>query len=118
MFKLTQNGVLRLADDVHIPDDSENRDWQEYQVWLGEGNTPDPEYTQEELDGMAIDAEISDLKASLQRTQVWLFRMILEVWEVGKNKGLWDNTDITDLELKQKTADWKTKLDRLAELGE
>jgi hypothetical protein len=44
--------------------------------------------------------------------------MILEVWEVGISKGLWTNTDITDDELKQKAADWKTKLDRLKQLGE
>lgn len=25
-----------------VPNDSANRDWQEYQNWLSEGNIPDP----------------------------------------------------------------------------
>jgi hypothetical protein len=36
------DGVLRVADNAHIPNDGGNRDWQEYTSWLAEGNTPDP----------------------------------------------------------------------------
>lgn len=35
-------GVLRLPDNAMIPDDPMNRDWQAYQEWLAEGNTPLP----------------------------------------------------------------------------
>ena len=41
-FKLIDNGVVRFNDGAHIPDDLANRDWQEYQDWLAEGNTPLP----------------------------------------------------------------------------
>jgi hypothetical protein len=42
MYKLLENGVLRLSDNASIPNDPGNRHWQEYQTWLAAGNTPDP----------------------------------------------------------------------------
>lgn len=41
-YKLTANGVLRLADKAHVPAEPLNGDWQTYQQWLAEGNTPEP----------------------------------------------------------------------------
>ena len=49
MYKITKNGVIRLIDNTFIPDDPSNRDWQEYQKWLAEGNSPEPMYTFQEL---------------------------------------------------------------------
>ena len=41
-YKLTDNGVFRVTDGAFIPDAPGNKDWKEYQRWLGQGNTPDP----------------------------------------------------------------------------
>ena len=44
MYKLTQSGVIRLSDNSFIPKDPANRDFQEFQKWLADGNNPIPEY--------------------------------------------------------------------------
>jgi len=34
--------VLRLIDNIYIPNDLNNTDYQAYLTWLSEGNTPLP----------------------------------------------------------------------------
>jgi hypothetical protein len=44
MYKLTkeQNQVILLSDNVYIPFDPANTDYQAYLKWVAEGNTPLP----------------------------------------------------------------------------
>ncbi|WP_052075125.1 tail fiber assembly protein [Pseudomonas lutea] len=35
------NGIIRRSDNILIPTDPGNRDFQEYQAWLEAGNAPD-----------------------------------------------------------------------------
>jgi len=43
-YQLIHNStsVLRGSDDATIPEHPDNTDWQAYQAWLAEGNTPTP----------------------------------------------------------------------------
>ena len=49
MYKLQENSVLRLSDNASIPFVNGNTDYEIYKQWIAEGNTPEPEFTQEEL---------------------------------------------------------------------
>lgn len=40
--KINENIIVRTSDGAFIPKDSDNRDWQEYQKWLADGNKPLP----------------------------------------------------------------------------
>ena len=117
-YKLSGDGVQDTETGAFIPVDADNRHWRMYQDWLAAGNSPDPEFTPEEIAAQAILDEVSALHGELKNTLHWLFRMILEVWDVGAAKGLWTGADITDDDLKTKVAEWRTKLDRLKTLGE
>jgi hypothetical protein len=39
---INENVILRLPDYASIPNDPDNVDWQQYQLWLSQGNVPLP----------------------------------------------------------------------------
>ena len=115
-YKLSGNGVKR-SDGASIPNCDGNRDWKEYQKWLAEGNTPDPEFTEQEIIDREQNEEIAGLKRDLTSSQVWLFRMLMEMWKAARAAGVVNNTDI-DPEVLAKAQAWVAKLDRLKEIDE
>ena len=42
MYVEHENMIHRIEDNAWIPKDEANTDYQEYQEWLSEGNTPEP----------------------------------------------------------------------------
>ncbi len=55
MYKLIgTNSVKRLSDNAYIPFAKGNRDYEDYKLWLAEGNTPEPQFTNEELNQQRI----------------------------------------------------------------
>jgi len=115
-YKLSGDGVKR-SDGACIPNCDGNHDWKEYQEWLAAGNTPDPEFTTEELISREVAEEVSELKADLRKAQVWQFRMIVELWKALKANTAAQNSDI-DPDVLAKAQGWTAKLDRLKEIDE
>jgi len=68
MYKLTQYGVFKIADNMHIPNCLENKDWKEYLQWLEQGNTPQPEddFSAMELKSKIL-AQITELDGKRSR---------------------------------------------------
>jgi hypothetical protein len=68
MYKLTEQGVLRLKDGYHIPFVEDNRDYQEYKKWLMLGNTPQEIYTEEEKYLMRVASFSNHVQEHLDKT--------------------------------------------------
>ena len=80
MYKLIrQNSVQRLADGACIPFANGNRDYEEYKLWLEDGNIPEPEFTEEELN-TKFENEFRQNRDNLLSTVVDHYQKPL-VWE-------------------------------------
>lgn len=62
-YKLTESGVKDTETGMFIPEAPGNRHWQEYQSWLAEGNTPEPQYTEAEY----LDMKSNEVRATRDR---------------------------------------------------
>jgi len=79
MYKLQNNSVQRLADGASIPLANSNKDYEEYKQWLSEGNIPEPEFTEAELNQQIEDAKpkvITPLQARLALSQIGLRQQV------------------------------------------
>lgn len=48
-YKISGDGYFDTEENLSIPNDEGNRHYQMVQEWIGEGNTPDPEFTAQEI---------------------------------------------------------------------
>jgi hypothetical protein len=98
-------GYIFNATGAYIPLDPANKDYQEYLTWAAGGGVADPAYTTPEIDAAALEDRQTGRIGSLKDALIWQFKMILELFQVGKDKGLWVNTDF-DSEVRAKAAEW------------
>lgn len=62
-YKLNVYGVEDTETGSLIPNAEDNQDWQEYQVWVAEGNVADPEFSDDELEATRV-TEIKNTAAT------------------------------------------------------
>ncbi len=53
-----------------VPMDTNNRDYQEVQLWIAEGNTPEDAYIQQELDDYATQQAVNDTQQAVNNITV------------------------------------------------
>ncbi len=69
MYKLQgTNGVKRLADGAFVPFADGNSDYEQYKQWIEEGNTPEPEFTDEEIKTNELNQKIQEANQYLKET--------------------------------------------------
>lgn len=84
MYKLIgTNSVKRLDDGAYIPLANGNSDYEIYKQWLSEGNTPEPQYTAEEL--------LANEQAKLKQAKLEALAKITVTTQSGK---VFDGRDI------------------------
>jgi hypothetical protein len=75
MYKINGNNVIRLTDGAHIPNHLGNTDYQAYLIWLAEGNTPEPEFSEADALALASVAARELRDAELTRADIMLNRV-------------------------------------------
>ena len=81
MYKLIrQNAVKRLVDGACIPFVDGNRDYEDYKLWLEDGNIPEPEFTEEELAQQELQVKLQEAQAYLNNTD-WYYARKAETGE-------------------------------------
>lgn len=98
-------GVIRQVDNADIPNSTSNLDWQEYLAWKALGNTPDTQYTTEEQAQIDYQERQNARTLNLKSALINQFKMILELFQVGRDKGLWVTADF-DADLVTLAQEW------------
>lgn len=76
-YKLTSDpSVVRSPNNAYVPVSGENIEGRKYLAWLDEGNTPEPEFTQSELDVQAGATEQEWCRAELAVADIQIAYLI------------------------------------------
>lgn len=103
-------GVVRESDSASIPNAPGNRDWTEYEIWRDAGGIPDPQYTTEEQNQIDYDSRQYARIANLKDALINQFKMILALFQVGRDKGVWVVGDF-DADLVAQAQTWIDLID-------
>ena len=71
--KIQGEGYL-LNGNMHVPKADGNSEYEAIKQWLSEGNTPEPEFTQAELDAIALGKLKSEARQYLASTDWYITR--------------------------------------------
>jgi hypothetical protein len=111
------NGFV-VNDNLFVPTNPTNKDYQKILKWIDEGNTPEPAYTETKLKQKHLHKRIISLETSLIQENHVLLKMLFVMYKVGETNGLWNKADFEAKlpEIIDKIQDLKTKLDELENL--
>lgn len=87
MYKLTGNGVFNKETNEYIPNNPGLSQWQEYQEWLNEGNSPEPLETLEEKRKRRkkeITNQVNNKIKSMMSLEGDLYELALAIYLVDK----------------------------------
>lgn len=113
MLSYENQGVIKLDTDTGYqigfwPQHIEL--WQEYEAWKALGNTPDPQYTSEEIAINDYNARQENRIQLLKNALIEQFEMILAMFQVGRTNGVWLATDFPQ-EIRDKATEWIALID-------
>ena len=72
--KLQSQGYL-LNNTMYVPKADGNREYELIKQWLSEGNTPEPEFTEEEIQKQELQIKINEAKHYLASTAWYVERL-------------------------------------------
>jgi hypothetical protein len=93
-YKLLAEGVRDTETGDCIPFDEGNRHFHEYMLWCAEGNSPEPEFTAEELAAKADADELQALREEVKHIDRSLLRLIIRMYQALAANGHITKADI------------------------
>ena len=106
-YRLTSSPdkVWSIFEIGYIYDSTSDQNWQVYQEWLAEGNTPAPALPTEQEEAFDLNLRQTARYTELQTGFVKLFKLLLAIYQVGVANGAWVAGDF-DQEIRDQAQRW------------